>query len=216
MAVQGLTYGGEQLSANKYPPTGCYFEVSFYPAWLNPLKMVLLSQDKAYKKLAWALAGTPIVGNTIASSIIDGEPNYEAIFGGLLPSLGLNPLDFRFNKVSGLAQEIEVEDIRVGGMNTQMLQLPNRVVHDNLVLERGIFIGSPLTIEFGVAMNLFVTFPGEVLVTLQTPDKIPISAWVYRNAYPVAWSNSDLWSDDNDVAMETMEFAYSHCVPLRI
>ena len=77
-------------------------------------------------------------------------------------------------------------------------------------------MGSPLTLEFNLAMNLFQMIPGEILVTLQRPDKIPIAAWLFRDAYPVGWSNSDLWSDDNNISMEKMEFAYSRMHSLRI
>jgi hypothetical protein len=38
-------------------------------------------------------------------------------------------------------------------------QLPERVKHGNLVLTRGVVIGSPLIVEFNAAMSLFSSRP---------------------------------------------------------
>jgi len=125
---------------------------------------------------------------------------------------GINPLDFRFNKVSGLSTTVETDVIAEGGFNNEVMHIPSRVSHENLVLQRGfIDSGASLTSkELSIAMNQFISLPGEILVTLNDPNGDPIEAWLFRNAIPVKWENSGLDSDENDIFMESMEFAYSH------
>jgi phage tail-like protein len=228
MPYLGHAFGGNKISINEAPPTGCYFEVTIFPGYMNAAKIAkmftLASTSELgsyYRILLGIVAGLSTityVGNAVSSQILAG--NVDVGFGETPAAIGalagVNPLDFRFHRVTGLESKIETDDIRAGGVNTEMLQLPSRVVHGNLVLERGLFFGSPLTLEFNLAMSLFQMIPGEILVTLQRPDKIPIAAWLFRDAYPVDWSNSDLWSDDNNISMEKMEFAYSRMHPLRI
>src|SRR5215831_10883233 len=111
--------------------------------------------------------------------------------GGVLP----NPLDIRFQKVSGLSAEVETDPLSEGGQNLYTQKLPKSVRYNNLVLERGMVVGSPLNLEFNAAMSLFKFATSNVLVTLLGEDKLPLAAWLFMKAYPVKWSTSDLNSE---------------------
>ena len=126
------------------------------------------------------------------------------------------PLDIRFQKVSGISSEIETTDIREGGENVFRHRLPNHVTYNNLVLERGFVVGSPLNIEFNVAMSTMEFAPSNVLVILLNEDSIPIAGWLFQRAYPVKWSTSDLDANNNGVVIDTMELAYARFQSLRI
>ena len=39
MPFLGHLFGGQSLTLNSVPPTGCYFEVSIYPFYLNAIKV---------------------------------------------------------------------------------------------------------------------------------------------------------------------------------
>ena len=108
--------------------------------------------------------------------------------GGVLP----NPLDIRFQKVSGLSAEVETESVNEGGQNLYTQRLPKGIKYSNLVLERGMVVGSPLNLEFNATMSLFKFVTSNVLVTLLSEDKTPLAAWLFLKAYPVKWSTSDL------------------------
>src|SRR3954469_7581655 len=101
--------------------------------------------------------------------------------GGVIP----NPLDIRFQKVSGLSAEVETETISEGGQNLYVQKVPKGVRYNNLVLERGMVIGSPLNLEFNAAMSLFKFATSNVLVTLLSETKVPLAAWLFMKAYPV-------------------------------
>ena len=201
------------------PPPGCYFEVTLFPGYQNPVKLAWLLANKREASFAfWTLFNAPAASTRRDNENNFGKTNnYQGKDGGDhgFFKAFINPIDFQFHKVSGLSARVETEEIRVGGTNAEMIQLPNRVVHNHLVLERGIFVGSPLALEFDAAMTFFKFIPSEILVTLQSPDNDIMASWLFRNAYPVAWSNSDLWADDSSASMEKMEFAYSHYYPFR-
>lgn len=179
------------------PPVVSYFNVTFFPGYFNGLRMA--------KVLATAITHLRIEEAFVfgALAIISGIEQGGRGVGGAKGDVNL--LDFRFNKVSGLSSTIETDTIRVGGFNTEQLILPSHVTHPNLVLERGFLTAqdSITSNEITVAMDLMAIMPGEIMVTLLKPDgSTPISAWLFRNAYLVAWSNSDLASDDSDIFME--------------
>ena len=134
------------------------------------------------------------------------------LVGGVVP----NPLDILFQRVSGLGTRVDTHTVEEGGQNLYSQLLPNRVQHENLVLERGVVVGSPLVIEFNAAMSLFKFSPSNVLVTLLDNTRIPIAAWLFMKAYPVNWSVSDLDATANSVAIEHLELTYQRMQVIRI
>lgn len=147
-----------------------------------------------------------------------GNPPLGFRFGVLFFALGVipNPLDIMFQKVSGLGSTVETFPIEEGGQNLYTQKLPKKISYENLVLERGVVVGSPLAIEFNVAMSLFKFAPSNVLVTLLDNTRIPISAWLFMKAYPVKWSVSDLDATANSVVIEHMELAYQRMQVVRV
>jgi len=124
--------------------------------------------------------------------------------GGVIP----NPLDFMFQKVSGIGSTVDTFAIEEGGQNLYTQQVPTKIKYENLILERGLVIGSPLSIEFNVAMSLFKFSPSNVMVTLLDNTNIPISCWLFMKAFPVKWSVSDLDANQNSVVIQHLELTY--------
>ena len=132
--------------------------------------------------------------------------------GGVLP----NPLDIRFQRVSGLSGEVTTRPVKEGGQNAYTHRLPDRVSYGNLVLERGMVIGSLLNVEFNVALSALEFLPSNVLVTLFGEDQVPLAGWLFIKAYPVKWFTSDLDARQEDIVIDTMELAYERMQMLRV
>lgn len=132
--------------------------------------------------------------------------------GGVVP----NPLDIRFQKVRGLSATVKTTPLPEGGQNLYTQQLPDSVEYGNLVLERGMVVGSPLNLEFEAAMTLFEFHPSNVLVTLFDEANQPLSAWFFTRAFPVKWSTSDLDATQKTVLIDTLELAYARMQIMRI
>jgi phage tail-like protein len=134
------------------------------------------------------------------------------IAAGVIP----NPLDIRFQKVSGLSAEVTTTTVEEGGQNLYIHRLPKGITYNNLVLERGFVVGSPLNIEFNAAISLFKFAPSNVLVTLLSETKIPLAAWLFIKAYPVKWTTSDLNAGETTVLVDTLELAYTRMQIMRV
>jgi phage tail-like protein len=131
---------------------------------------------------------------------------------GVLP----NPLDIRFQRVSGISATIETRPVNEGGQNLYTHRLPRKIGYGNLVLERGFVVGSQLNLEFDAAMSLFKFTPSNVLVTLFGENAIPLAGWLFVSAYPVRWATADLLASSDQILIDTLELAYTRMQPLRL
>ena len=129
-------------------------------------------------------------------------------------TLGLT--DTSFQDVSGIDYEIETEAVVEGGENRFVHQLPKGVKHGNLVLKRGIGkMTSPLVIWCMAVFQgdlIAPIVPMPLNVSLLNENRIPIRCWSFSNAYPVKWQTEGFNSTKNEVAIETIELAYSYCI----
>ena len=143
--------------------------------------------------------------------IINPSPPLNYRFGVFFFAAGVvpNPIDTRFQRVSGFSAEVGTDPRTEGGENLYTHRLPNRINYNNLVLERGILIGSPLRLEFIAALSSFKFVPSNAMVTLFNELSVPVAGWLFMRTYPVKWSIPDFNANGNEVVIETMELAYS-------
>lgn len=119
----------------------------------------------------------------------------------------------KFQEVSGLDVELEIERIKEAGNNAYEQPVPGRTKYNNLVLKRGFVpAGAGLygwvssTMQSG--LNTKVS-PRTIIVTLlSTTDSTPLMSWNFANAYPVKWSVGGFNAMDSSIVIETLEFTY--------
>jgi phage tail-like protein len=122
--------------------------------------------------------------------------------------------EFSFQEISGIAMEISTETIEEGGLNNYVHTVPKGSKHGNLVLKRGIAnLDSKLTNwcknTLQGDLGTLIT-PQTIQVELLNADGQATCMWRFNNAYPVKWSVDNLNSTKNDLAIESIEFAYSY------
>lgn len=149
----------------------------------------------------------------------DGYPppafHFTVGFGGVGGNADRSPApDTSFTEVSGIAVEIETEAVVEGGENRFVRQLPKQVKHGNLELKRGIAqLASPLvgwckeTLEGEFAKRLRLR---TIIVSLNGASGEQLRTWEFHDAYPVKWSVDGFNSTKNEVAIESMAFAYTY------
>ncbi|MGV3685017.1 MAG: phage tail protein [Daejeonella sp.] len=115
-----------------------------------------------------------------------------------------------FQEVSGLNAKITPESIKEGGENRFEHRFPNRPVYENLILKRGMLLGSPLITWARNSFDLFEFKPKLVNLNLLDEKGAPISTWRFINAYPVALKVSDLKAQENAIVVETLELCYDY------
>ena len=120
--------------------------------------------------------------------------------------------DSSFQEVSGIELTMEVDELREGGENRFVHQLPTGAKQKHLTLKRGIApTGSPLvgwcrrTLEGGLSVQIELKTVG---VKLLDEKANPLRGWSFTNAYPVRWEIDTFNSTKNEVALETIELAY--------
>ena len=135
----------------------------------------------------------------------------------------LATVDSAFHEVSGLSKESKPEMVEAGGVNRYTYRLPGAVSHPNLVLKRPVASwDAPLTLWCMATLEGSYAIPVLSLplqINLLKPDHsagtmVPKASWLCDGCYPVGWSVSDLNSQQNELAMERIELAYSNLVQI--
>jgi len=114
------------------------------------------------------------------------------------------PNDFRFYEVSGLDIDVEYEKYVEGGQNRFTWQLPLRTSYGDIVLKRGLFIGSGITFWVNDAIENFIFKPCNVLISLLNENHIPLYNWYVINAIPKKWSTGSFNATENSIVVETL------------
>jgi phage tail-like protein len=120
------------------------------------------------------------------------------------------PQDFRFQEVSGLDVEIEMEPFKEGGQNRFTHQLPVRNRYTDITLKRGLFIGSGITLWCKNAIEDFVFVPTNVLISLLSPEHLPLQSWYVVNAIPKKIQVSNFNAQENSVVVESLVLSYNY------
>ena len=120
--------------------------------------------------------------------------------------------DSSFQEVAGIELSMEVDELREGGENRFVHQLPTGVKQKHLTLKRGIASTSSAlvgwcqrTLEGGLSVRIELS---SVEVKLLDQEGIILRGWTFANAYPVRWEIDTFNSTRNEVALETIELAY--------
>jgi phage tail-like protein len=121
----------------------------------------------------------------------------------------------RFNEVSGLQIDIDVEEYTEGGENGFVHKLPGRMKWPNLVLKRGITKDDVFmawlqqAVGDGMATRNGQSKRYTAAVTLLGPDGVTrLRKWNVVDAIPVRWTGPTFASDATSAAVEELEIAH--------
>jgi phage tail-like protein len=135
--------------------------------------------------------------------------HFEVKFTGSGPQIK----DAAFSEVSGLESSIDVESVVEGGENRFVHQLPKPVKHGNLKLKRGLTDKNSALVKWckDVIEGDFSKKiePKNLIIDLLDEEHDPVASWTVGNAYPVKWSVGNFDAMKNELALETIELAYT-------
>ncbi|MDX2286884.1 MAG: phage tail protein [Bacteroidia bacterium] len=126
---------------------------------------------------------------------------------------GSNGDDARFQEVSGIEMELELEEIAEGGLNSHKHRLPSRTRYSNLVLKRGyLHTSSSLADWCKQALQSNSAYGSNmtknIKVSLLDERGSVLTMWEFTRALPVKWSISNFNAQENALVLETLEFSY--------
>ena len=130
---------------------------------------------------------------------------YKVEFG-----ISQNKNDVRFQTVSGLSVEYDMEEYKEGGENRFTHKLPVRTKYADMVLKRGMLTDSEVINWFLRALRDREFEPADVNVILMNEKSEPLRTWKVAHAIPKKWTISDLNANENAVVIETMELSYRY------
>lgn len=121
-----------------------------------------------------------------------------------------NGNDVRFQSVSGLSVEYDVESFKEGGENAFEHKLPVRSKFSDLSLKRGMLIDSSVILWIKQALFDRVFLPAQIVVSLLNEQHLPLRTWQIFNAWPKKWSVSDFNATENSLVIESLDFCYDY------
>jgi phage tail-like protein len=117
--------------------------------------------------------------------------------------------NFSFTEVTGLTKESEVIEYRAGGNPEYFkIKMPGLQKWGNITLKRGTFKGKNGFHAWMKTISLNTVTRRNVTISLLNENHEPVVVWKVKNAWPVKVQSTDMKSDGNEVAIETMEIAH--------
>ena len=139
-----------------------------------------------------------------------GEPalslTYKVTIDGIIP-LGT------WSKIEGLGFSYEVTEYREGGINGYMHKIVGPLKYDNVRLSRPVDSDSML-ISIWLSANLVKVVPQTMSITALNSAGEEVTTWNLAGVVPVKWQGPSLDIFGNQIAMETLEVAYSEMIGL--
>jgi phage tail-like protein len=118
--------------------------------------------------------------------------------------------EIRFSEASGLSLEIATEEVIEGGENRFIQKFPTRVKYPELVLKRGLLVGSAAQDWIKECIESYTITTKNILVKLLNEEHEPLLTWNLVNAYPTKWGVSDFNALNNAVVIESLTFYYQY------
>jgi len=99
--------------------------------------------------------------------------------------------------------EVEIEELREGGLNSYVHQLPGRRKAAKVTLKNG--IGKNELLDWYIRSLSEPVDRKQFTITLLDLQRNPVLTWTMENAYPVRWNGPNLKSDNNAIAIQSLE-----------
>jgi phage tail-like protein len=126
------------------------------------------------------------------------------------------PNDTRFQEVTGLTVDVNLDTYNEGGENRFVHRLPGRTKYADLVLKRGMTLVSGVTAWLIDAIENFNYQPTNMIISLLNEDHLPVSSWYIVNAIPIRYEISGLNAEQNQIVIESLTLRYEYYKTLNL
>ncbi len=117
--------------------------------------------------------------------------------------------EFIFQEVTGLSSETQVIEYRGGNSKVySTVKMPGIQKFSNVTLKKGMFLGDTnLWDKYNlIAMNTYKR--STITISLLDEAQAVAMSWTLTNAFPVKITVTDMKSDGNEIAVESIELAH--------
>lgn len=114
-----------------------------------------------------------------------------------------------FTEVTGLDMQVEAIEYREGSSpEYSKIKQPGMHKFSNITLKRGTMAGDSDFYKWINEISLTKVTRRDIVISLLNETHAPVMTWKAKQAFPVKLQASDLKSDGNEVAIETLELAH--------
>ena len=123
--------------------------------------------------------------------------------------LGEGMKNTSFQEVSGLDVESQIIEYRHGDSKEfSTIKMPGIVKSGNVTLKKGVFVKDNQFFKWYQTVKMNTVKRNTVTIKLLDQEGNPTMTWTLQNAWPTKITGTDLKSDGNEVAVETIEIAH--------
>ena len=124
-------------------------------------------------------------------------------------TLGSQDSTVSFQEVSGLETETQIIEYRHGDSKQfSTIKMPGIAKTGNVTLKKGIFVKDNNFFKWYSAIKMNTIKRETVVIQLLDESGNVTMSWTLANAWPTKITGTDLKSDANEVAVETLELAH--------
>lgn len=117
--------------------------------------------------------------------------------------------DIAFQEVSGLEAETQIIEYRASNSTEfSTVKMPGIAKYGNVTMKRGIFVKDNTFWDWYKTIKMNTIKRQTVTIKLLDENGDPTMVWTLKNAWPTKVSGTDLKSDGNEVAVDTIEIAH--------
>ncbi len=128
-------------------------------------------------------------------------------------TLGSQDNSVSFQEISGLETETQVIEYRHGDSpQYSTIKMPGISKVGNVTLKKGIFVKDNNFFVWYNAIKMNIIKRETVVIKLLDEQGNTTMNWTLNNAWPTKITGTDMKSDSNEVAVETIELAYETLV----
>lgn len=123
--------------------------------------------------------------------------------------LGDDKTTVNFQEVDGLDSETQVIEYRHGNNPSfYAIKMPGLGKVGNMTMRRGIFVNDNAFWDWYNEIKMNTIARRTVVISLLDETGTPKRTWTLNNAWPTKITGTDLKSEGNEVAVESVEVAY--------
>jgi phage tail-like protein len=155
---------------------------------------------------ALGIRNDPLLNHNFIISLLDTSSSL-----GTLKSIAVSAVSDialgGFMECSGLEMSLEIKDFEEGGNNGFVHKLPTRMKWSNIILKKGLGVGSALW-DWNYSFVEGMGKRRDGIITLLNDMKLPSVIWYFRRGLPLKYTGPSLNATQNTVAIESIEIAH--------
>ncbi len=117
--------------------------------------------------------------------------------------------DTAFQEVSGLDAEAQILEYRHGNSPVfSTIKMPGIMKYGNITMKKGVFTKDNIFWDWYSQIKMNVIARVTITISLCDESGDPMMTWTLKNAWPTKVTSTDMKSDGNEVAIESIEIAH--------